>query len=148
MNKQINPYLNLTEEELYKKHEDCEKILLCLMKLCIKRYILQKKILLNNYKESNMNKNLVKELFSAFDAVKNQEELERLKQEILNTIEVCYKSNSDKIKNNKFDNKIKKFINDNFCDDHNTLVKSVKDHFKDYMLSDKYIDLMIENRNE
>lgn len=42
-----------------------------------------------------MNKNLVKELFDAFDNVKSQEELDKLKQEILNTINVCYRLSSN-----------------------------------------------------
>lgn len=45
--------------------------------------------------EGKMNKNLVKELFDAFDNVKSQEELDKLKQEILNTINVCYRLSSN-----------------------------------------------------
>lgn len=94
-----------------------------------------------------MNKNLVKELFDAFDNVKSQEELDKLKQEILNTINVCYESNRNKISNTEFDNSVKRFINDNSYKHHEALVEAVKEHFKEYLLSDKYIDLMIENRN-
>lgn len=94
-----------------------------------------------------MNKKLVKELFDAFDNVKSQEELDKLKQEILNTIKVCYECNSDKISNTEFDNSVKRFINDNSYKHYEALVEAVKEHFKDYDLSDKYIDLMIETRN-
>ena len=95
-----------------------------------------------------MNINLAEILINLFDNTESQIELDNFTKEVLDYINGYYKFSKNRILDTEFNNSVKKFINDNSYKSHEALVEAVKEHFKDYHLSDKYIDLMIETRNE